>query len=156
MVKRKRCCRGPGALHGCLPSPALTQPPCAWARPHPQDTPIPRATEVPATATNPLPGSCVATVQQPIILHPESRATNEEYSLHHVAAHCFYYSCGSVLPFTTQVPSRTPQPSGAAGWEADSGLCEEASYLLKNCLCGILTIWKEYGNETFTEMELLS
>lgn len=60
------------------------------------------------------------------------------------------------LPFTTQVLSRMLQPSGAATWEAGSGLHEEASYLLRNCLCGILTIWKEYGNETFSEMELLS
>lgn len=56
----------------------------------------------------------------------------------------------------TQVLSWTLQPSGAASWEADGRLREEASYLLRNCLCGILTIWKEYGNETFSEMELLS
>lgn len=67
-----------------------------------------------------------------------------------------HYSCDSALPFTTQVLSRMLQPSGAATWEAGSGLHEEASYLLRNCLCGILTIWKEYGNETFSEIELLS
>lgn len=70
--------------------------------------------------------------------------------------HPFYYSCGAALPFPTQVPSRALQPSGAASWEADGRLCEAASYLLRNCLCGILTIWKEYENETFSEMELLS
>lgn len=68
----------------------------------------------------------------------------------------FYYSCDSAPPFMTQVLSWTLQPSGAASWEADGRLREEASYLLRNCLCGILTIWKEYGNETFSEMELLS
>lgn len=56
----------------------------------------------------------------------------------------------------TQAAAWTLQPSAAASGEADSGLHEEASYLLRNCLCGILTIWKEYGNETFSEMELLS
>lgn len=62
----------------------------------------------------------------------------------------------NALSFTTQVPSQMLQPSGAASWEAGSGLHEKASYLLRNCLCGILTIWKEYGNETFSKMELLS
>lgn len=68
----------------------------------------------------------------------------------------FYYSCNLTLLFMTQAAAWTLQPSAAASGEADSGLHEEASYLLRNCLCGILTIWKEYGNETFSEMELLS
>lgn len=67
-----------------------------------------------------------------------------------------YYSFDSALPSTAQVPSGMLQPSGAATWESGSGLHEGASYLLRNCLCGILTIWKEYGNETFSGMELLS
>lgn len=45
-----------------------------------------------------------------------------------------YYSCGSALPFTAQVLPGMLQPSGAATWEAGSGLHEEASYLLRNCL----------------------
>lgn len=105
--------------------------------------------------------TCAGPTQQGALSFPSSspsqiRGCKQRICWTEAQSPLVYYSCNSALSLTAQVPSRMLQPSGAATWEAGSGLHEEASYLLRNCLCGILTIWKEYGNETFSEMELLS
>lgn len=91
----------------------------------------------------------------PAVLHPRSGLQTQNLLDKATASPCLLFMRLGTFPHKPGA-SRMLQPSGAATWEAGSGLHEEASYLLRNCLCGILTIWKEYGNETFSEMELLS
>lgn len=152
--------RGTGGRHRRRASggstPRRPRGPC-WRRRHRARAPSPSRVPPPQPARlgrTRLRGGGIAPSQQFFSPNPELRAGR--FCSAAPRPRRFYYSCDSALPFTTQVPSRALQPSGAASWEADGRLRQEASYLLRNCLCGILTIWKEYGNETFSEIELLS